>query len=265
MHPLGVAVRGIQAVHRRHAALLGLLDAQVHRDRAGARQLGGLHGHRGDPRAQLEVCADLLAHLVEGPHLVGGQADLLAQLLLMMTQDLILLAQFLDQLAVDGAQAAVGQRPLDAALHVVQLEWLDDVVVGPLADRVDGHRGRGLARDEDDHRLLVRLPGEAHHVEARESRHVEIREHGVGTVDGDARHRGFTVRRHLDLVAERGQELLEQLGHGGLVVDDEQARRRPATHRGRGAGKRMVLVGPGRSGLSGHGWTPSRPPGGGRT
>ncbi len=149
---------------------------------------------------------------------------------------------------------AAAQQGADAGEQLVQLERLDQVVVGarvqagdPVADRVAGgeHQDRGG---------VPRTPDAAGRGQPVHARHLDVQHdqvrlvgrgllQGVRAVDGD-----------LGVVPLEGEAALEGLAHGRLVVDDQDALGITVafggTHRSRFLGVRWA----GWSESSGRGW-----------
>src|SRR4029079_1912300 len=99
--------------------------------------------------------ADRLAHLVERRELLRRGADTLAQLLLVVAEDVVLAPQLLDQMPVAEREAAVRDAALHDLRERLEIERFRDVLVRALAQRVDRARRRGVAGHDDDARVRI--------------------------------------------------------------------------------------------------------------
>jgi hypothetical protein len=226
---------GVEAVERDRRHLFRLAAAAGIRPRARVAAIRRVGRDQVQARLELESCRDLLADLEQPRHLVGRDTHALAQHLLVPLEHLVLLVQLLDELAVDRLEPAVGDAAFDDLVDLVEIERFRDVVVRALAQRVDRGRGRGVARDDDHRDLGIELAGAAHHVESRQSRQIDVGQNDVGAQLVEQADRLLAARAVGDLVALRGQELVEHVHDRGLVVDDEDPRQdAPVLASGRG-------------------------------
>ena len=138
-----------------------------------------------------------------------------------------MLAQLLQQRAVLGAQPAVAQPLLDHHRQVGDvLEGLRDVVVGALAQRVDGGLHRGVAGHQDDGDLRVERARVAHDVEAGLPGQRDVGEDQVGTAQRDAFASASSAETaNVHIVRLVDQHLAQHVGHRVVVLDDQHARR----------------------------------------
>ena len=128
------------------------------------------------------------------------------------------------QLPVLFGEPALLERAVDQQHQLVVVERLADVVVGPLAHRLDRRRGRSV-RGDDDHLGRGREGARRlEHVDARLGADAEIADGQVVAAAGQQAARGLDRLGHLDHVPRPRQQHLEVLPNGKFVVNDQDAR-----------------------------------------
>jgi len=124
------------------------------------------------------------------------------------------------RLAAPGGRAAA-ERALHAQREVVQLERLLEVVACATAQRLDRGVEAGVAGHEDDREARLQRTRAFEHVESVQTRHLDVAQHDVELLPGDAGQRLLAGPRGGDLVALRVQQRLDRVLDHRLVVDDE--------------------------------------------
>ena len=126
----------------------------------------------------------------------------------------------------DGAAAAAGGAVAQAAVHhqlqLVQVHRLDQVVVRPVADGVDGGAHVLVAGDDDHVHLRHPLVDGVQQLQPAHPAHLHVREHHVGAVlvQHPQRLLGAGGGAHLEVGAHEVEFQRDQ--HGGIVVDQQK-------------------------------------------
>ena len=104
-----------------------------------------------------------------------------------------------------------------------RVDGLGEVIVRAVLDRL--HRGldAALTGQENDRggRKVAFEAGEK--LESVDPGHHEVGDHEIGSPDGRPLQRLLTVRGRAHVISPHGQELLQPLAGGGLVVDDQDS------------------------------------------
>ena len=164
---------------------------------------------------------DGLVHLLHA----GGLADERPEL-----PDLLDAGPELDDLAGERArrQGALGEEP-----HLVVVERLREVVVGPALHRLDGGADAPVGRHDDHRGVGSRGLQAGEHLEPVDLRHPHVDEREIVRLRRGVRERPGPVLDDGDGVAGLPQDALEEPAHRGLVVGDQDPR---GGHRAAGSG-----------------------------
>ena len=129
------------------------------------------------------------------------------------------------------AQAQVLRRQpllLEAALHdaddLLDLERLEDVVVGAALHRVDGRLHRAEAGHDDGERVGRGGADRVEQLDAAHARHLEVADDEIVVGVAELRERRRAVLRRADDVPLHAEEVGQDVPDELLVVDDEDAR-----------------------------------------
>src|SRR5438067_12319601 len=122
-----------------------------------------------------------------------------------------------------GLAAATAQRRADAGAQLVDADRPGHVVVGARVERFDLGLLLALHRQRADRHVRHRANPSAQ-LDAVHVRHVEIRDHQLGSPLGEIGERRFTLRRGSDLVSLTGEHRPQHARDLRLVVDDEHSR-----------------------------------------
>src|SRR5262249_51484239 len=130
------------------------------------------------------------------------------------------------------------------ALELVEVDWLDEVMLEPRGDRSAAVVLLPVARDGDEAQILgaaAALAEALRELVSIHDRETEIQERDARVESlGDAE-RGRAIVRHLDDIAERLERVLQRQDGVFVVIDDEDALR--ARARGAFRGQRRGASG----------------------
>src|SRR5213594_4002376 len=121
------------------------------------------------------------------------------------------------------AQEALLEDLLHEVLQLVQVQRLDEVVVGPRLQRLDRRLDHRVAGHHDDlERRIVPLDL-VEHLQAVHLGHPDVDQRGVEDLMADQPDRLAPARRQGDVVAPAAQRLAQELADIDVVVDDQDA------------------------------------------
>ena len=121
------------------------------------------------------------------------------------------------------AQEALLEHLLHEVLQLVQVERLDEVVVGARLERL--HRGldhRVAGHHDDFERRVVPLHL-VEHLKAVHLGHPDVDQRGVEDLMADQVDRFAAARHQGDVVAPRAQRIAQELPNVGVIVDDQNS------------------------------------------
>ena len=118
-------------------------------------------------------------------------------------------------------QRLLAERPRHGPSHLVQVEWLGEVVVGPAAHGLDRRPRRPERGDHDHGQIGEPLAQLGQDFQAIAVGHLHVKEHGVGPVLGDGRERRQAVADLDDAVSFGAEEPAEVAADGRVVVGHE--------------------------------------------
>jgi hypothetical protein len=137
----------------------------------------------------------------------------------------------------------LGQRR-DPTQDVLVQEGLQHVVVGAVADRLDGALDGPVARDHDDLEAGVDRLGRLEQADPVHPRHADVGDQHIEPVGPELLVRRLAVRDDGDLVASLVEVVPERDGDAALVVGEQDVHRGGDLNRGRRAKQGPALLTP---------------------
>ena len=122
----------------------------------------------------------------------------------------------------DAAQAADLDRSGHHLAELVEIDGLDQVIVGPLAHGLDGRLRAGVSRDDDHRQARIDLSDVDEGLQAGHVGQADVEDHGVGRLLADHVDPLLRARGGDDLQLVALQAALERVEDVWLVVDDQQ-------------------------------------------